>query len=77
MGSAVTFYASRPGAFVDLAADIRQRHNLDGQVVLDGHLHPLRHPIAPSGVTGLVEFSVINRAIGVLIERTPPGDRPG
>jgi hypothetical protein len=36
-GSTATFYAARPGAFVDLAADIRYAHGLDWQVVIDGH----------------------------------------
>ena len=73
-GSAVTFYAGRPGAFVDLAADIRYAYGLDGQVVVDGHLPTSVLATTPSGVAGLAEFSVINRAIGVLIEQGhPPG----
>jgi len=43
-GSTVTFYAARPGAFVDLAADIRYAQNLAGRVVIDGHLD---HPLLP------------------------------
>jgi hypothetical protein len=66
----VTFYAARPGAFVDLAADIRFGYGLGGQVVIDGHLDdPLRtagHP-GGTGVAGLEEMVVANRAIGVLI----------
>ena len=40
-GSSVVFYAGRPGAFVDLAADTRYAYGLDGDVVLDGHLTTL------------------------------------
>ena len=68
-GSAVTFYASRPGAFVDLAADVRHAYSLDSHVVIDGHLQT---SLTPSRVTGLVEFSMINRAIGMLIEHGHP-----
>jgi hypothetical protein len=65
-GSAVIFYAARPGAFVDLAADTRFAYGLDGQVVLDGHVPPLG--TAPDiGVSGLATASLINRALGVLI----------
>jgi hypothetical protein len=70
-GSTATFYAARPGAFVDLAADIRHAYGLDRQVVIDGHLgDPLPAAAARSWtrVTGLAELSVINQAIGVLIE---------
>ena len=39
--SVVVFYAGSPGAFVDMAADTRRAYDLDGQVVVDGHLvHP-------------------------------------
>ena len=72
-GSTVTFYAAQPGAFVDLAADIRHAYHLNGQVVLDEHLHeaiPGRH----CKITGLTEFSLINQAIGVLIAQ---GHHPG
>ena len=68
-GSNVIFYAGRPGAFVDLAADFRFAYGLDGRVVLDEHFHPPASPVDPSGVTGLTEFSLINQAIGVLIEQ--------
>ena len=69
-GSSVVFYAGRPGAFVDLAADTRYAYGLDGDVVLDGHLTTLTraagvHP----GVNGSDEITVINQAIGVLIAR--------
>jgi len=72
-GSTVTFYAAQPGAFVDLAADIRHTYHLNGQVVLDEHLHEAL-PTGHSGITGLTEFSLINRGIGVLIGR---GQHPG
>jgi len=75
-GSAITFYAGRPGAFVDLAADIRHAYGLDGDVIVDGHLdEPLpiaADPTTMTGITGLSEFSVINQAIGVLIAQGQP-----
>jgi len=40
LGSAITFYAARAVAFVDLAADIRYAYGLDRQVVVDGHHQP-------------------------------------
>ena len=76
-GSTVTFYAGRPGAFVDLAADIRHAYGLDGHVVIDGHLDEpvsVQDSKRTTGVTGLTEFSVINQAIGVLIEQGQPPD---
>jgi len=71
----VVFYAGRPGAFVDLAADTRFAYGLDGDVVLDGHLaHLDRAARVHPGVNGSDETRVINQAIGVLIER---GHLPG
>ena len=69
----VVLYAANPGAFVDLAEDSRRIFGLDGQVVIDAHLPSLADPISPAGITGLDDLSVINQAIGVLIElgRTP------
>jgi len=66
-GSTVTFYAARPGAFVDLAADIRYAYGLNGQIVIDGHLDNHVPSVGTPGVTGLAELLLINRAIGVLI----------
>ena len=67
-GSFVVFYAGRPGAFVDLAADTRYAYGLDGDVVLDGHLTPQTWPAgAHPGVSGSDELRVINQAIGLLI----------
>jgi hypothetical protein len=69
-GSTATFYAARPGAFVDLAADIRYACGLDGQVVIDGHRHdplPAAGARGWTGLAGLAELSMINQAIGVLI----------
>lgn len=68
-GSFVVFYAGRPGAFVDLAADTRYAYSLDGAVVLDGHLAAEPQAgIHPAG-TGPDEMTMINQAIGVLIAR--------
>ena len=55
------FYATDPGAFLELAADARKTFGLDGLVVVDGHLPP-RAPV--DDLAALVE---INQAIGVLI----------
>jgi hypothetical protein len=68
--SSVVFYATTPGAFVDLAADIgyalpslhRDGHRL---IALDADLPP---PAAISGLVGLDELSTINRAVGILID---------
>jgi hypothetical protein len=74
-GSSVVFYAGRPGAFVDLAADTCYAYGLDGDVVLDGHLTPPPRAVqAHPGVYGSDEMTVINQAIGVLIEH---GRLPG
>ena len=72
-GSSVVFYAGRPGAFVDLAADTRYAYSLDGDVVLDPHLtgQPGARPVRP-GVNGTDEITLINQAIGVLIARGQP-----
>jgi hypothetical protein len=68
-GSFVVFYAGRPGAFVDLAADTRYAYGLDGDVVLDGHQAAgPRAGIHPVGI-GPDEMTMINQAIGVLIAR--------
>ena len=74
-GSVIVFYAGKAGAFVDFAADLSFALGLGLDViVLDEHLTP---PRAVSGLTGLVEMSQVNQAIGILIERghTPEGAR--
>jgi hypothetical protein len=63
------FYAARPGAFVDLAADTRFAYALNGQVVLDQHVPSPTKPLTPSGISGHTEAGTVNRAIGVLIGR--------
>lgn len=68
-GGTIVFYAARPGAFVDLAADTRFAYGLDGQVSLDEHLPSADNPAASSGVFGHTEASTTNRAIGVLLGR--------
>ena len=65
----MVFHAGKAGAFVDLAADTRHAYGLAGRVVLDGHLTPTPGPPGPPGVSGLDEVSVINQAIGVLIDQ--------
>ena len=68
-GGTVVFYAARPGAFVDLAADTRVAYGLDGQVTLDQHLPSPDIPAVPSGMSGHTQTSTINQAIGVLLGR--------
>lgn len=64
---AFTFWASTPGAFVDLAADLRHALHLGpGEVVLDGHLPP---PSQHDSLLGLAEATQVDRAIGVLLAR--------
>jgi hypothetical protein len=83
-GSRVILYAGTPGAFVDLAADLGYvlkapvaTHQADGgsagsktapplELILDGDLSP---NVEASGLTGLSEFSAVNRAIGILIDQ--------
>ena len=76
-GATVVFYAYNPGAFVDLAADTRRAFDLDGQVVLDGHLDlgglDVGGPAAE--ISSVPENTLINQALGVLIARGyPPED---
>ena len=68
-GGTVVFYAARPGAFVDLAADTSFAYSLDGHVRLDEHLPSPDHPTGPPGVSGHTELSTINQAIGALLDR--------
>ena len=67
------FYAGRAGAFVDLAADLeyalaqgRRARSVDAAIELDCDLPPRT---TESGLTGLAELSLLNRACGVLIGR--------
>ena len=71
--SQIVFFATAPGAFVDLDADLHHAlGTTDPTVLLDGDLPPLRHAV---GLTGGAELGEINRAVGVLIERgTDPDD---
>ncbi|MEP7019662.1 MAG: hypothetical protein ABI808_03355 [Pseudonocardiales bacterium] len=74
-GSSLVVYATVPGAFVDLAADLAWVLELDPSTfVLDEHLAV---PAPSNGVLGLREHATINRAIGALIERghTPQSAR--
>jgi hypothetical protein len=60
-GGWITFYASTPGAFVDLAADLA--FALDSDIRLDEDIPPA----LLSGLTGVAELSAINVAVGILI----------
>jgi hypothetical protein len=59
--SRITFYASTPGTFVDLAADLA--FALDSDIRLDEDIPPA----LLSGLTGVSKLSAINKAVGVLI----------
>lgn len=65
--SALVLYATTPGAFVDLAADLSIALGVaPATLVLDGHLDV---QFASTGTTGLHDHFSINQAIGVLIGR--------
>jgi hypothetical protein len=67
---ALVFYAGKPGAFVDLAADLSFALGLGPEVVtFDEDLTPISPPAGLTGLIGLDEMSQVNQAIGVLIER--------
>ena len=70
----IVFYASVPGALVDLAADLEWLFGATESLSLDGDLPPPRSDL---GVAGLRELSVIGQACGVLITRgrSPEGAR--
>ncbi len=65
----VLLYAAEPGGFTELAVLTRRVFDLDGEVVLDGHLPAVDDPPAPSGISGIDEAALVNRAIGVLIDQ--------
>jgi hypothetical protein len=68
-GDKIVWYAARPDAFDDLAADLERAPGSDGGVELNGDLPVTPGPPRQPGITGLAELSVINQAIGVLITR--------
>ncbi len=69
--AALILYASKPGAFVDLAADLAWITGRPlSEFVIDQHLSRALDLALPSG---LGELSMINQAIGMLIRR---GYRP-
>ena len=83
-GSRIVFYAARPGALVDLAADLGhvlgvptttsarggETAALDRGDTAEVRLDGDLPPVSlASGIAGLEELSTINRAIGVLIGR--------
>jgi hypothetical protein len=86
-GSRIVFYAERPGAFVDLAADVGYLQRVRGPGnpanAVDGDRDGQQPAVALdvdlppvsviSGLSGLREYVVINQAMGMLIER---GHRP-
>ncbi|MCW2528033.1 MAG: hypothetical protein JWM76_2893 [Pseudonocardiales bacterium] len=63
-GSAIVFYATNAGAFVDLAADLAHALVVPLEsVAVDTHLDP------PEAQPSLKDLSRINQAIGVLLDR--------
>lgn len=64
--SDLVIFAGTAGALVDLAADMAYAWPRAEGVALDQHLDDLP---PQSELSGVEEFSLINRAIGVLIER--------
>jgi hypothetical protein len=71
-GSEVVFYASTPGALVDLAAELGWALELNitwtGQVA-DQMLVVDQHLVALPGISGLDDLTAVNRAVGVLLSR--------
>jgi hypothetical protein len=66
-GSELVLYADKPGAFVDLAADLSFALGLtEGVVTLDDDLNPVS---GPAGMDGLTKMSHMKQAIGILIAR--------
>jgi hypothetical protein len=59
--SRITFYASTPGTFVDLAADLA--FALDSDIRLDEDIPP----VLVSDLTGVGRLSAVNKAVGVLV----------
>lgn len=86
--SRIVLYAGRPGAFVDLAADLafQQRHRagVGAETAADGSRNGHQPTIALdadlppasviSGLSGLTEYVMINQAVGVLIDRGHSSD---
>jgi hypothetical protein len=60
-GSRITFYASTPGTFVDLAADLA--FALDSDIRLDEDIPS----VFVSELTGIGRLSAVNKAVGVLV----------
>ncbi len=63
----IVFYAGRPGAFVDLSADLHFALDLRPGALAIDHRPPPSPPF--NAVVGLAERSQINQAVGVLIDR--------
>lgn len=72
-GSTIEFYAGVPGAFARMAHDVRQTYGLDGEVVLDDHRTGPTNQTGTAVAMGVDDFTMVNRAVGVLIGkgRTP------
>ncbi len=69
-GSRIVLFAAKPGTFVDLAADLSYLLTLPPTALaLDSHLHA---PNGEAATADLAGQSMINQAVGVLIERGHP-----
>ncbi len=67
VNGSITFWAGEPGALGDLAADLVAAFGLV-PVDVDQDPDRPRGPLAPT-VEGLQDFSLVNRALGVLMNR--------
>lgn len=61
-------FAADPGAFSTLA-EHHHAMRLDGPAVLDQHLPAGGDPVIPRGVTGTAAASLVNIAVGILMDR--------
>jgi hypothetical protein len=71
----VLLYAAEPGGFTELAVLTRRVFDLDGEVVLDGHVPAVDDPPALPGIGDTNDATLINRAIGVLIDQGYPPEQ--
>ena len=67
----IVFYAAHRGAFTALAADTRTTYCLDGEVEVDRHLPPPD----PDSTAATEGRSVVEQAVGVLIDRGHPPEQ--
>ena len=69
-GTSLVLYATMPGAFVDLAADLSYVLGLGPDLLVpDQRTAHHATTLDQAGVAGLAEYSLVNQAVGVLIAR--------